>query len=194
MELSPQNLQVLPNWRPTKSQLFLYPLLQLNPFYDGYVFNTYLHSECFPELADPMIQVVFRFNGRLGENSWLMLEEKLKLHPTYLASQDIKKGSHVLFLFETPKLHKPDFNLFLEGKYSSYSNLSKEIVINKNNKVDYLSTESKKQVVQIFNRSDELRKIWSQKIGEEIEPGKEVYGIYEKEDETFNLDKLAVKY
>lgn len=194
MELITQSLPEIPNWKPTKSQLFLYPFLQLNPFYDGYVFNTYLFSECFPELLDPYIQVVFRFNGRLGENSWLMLEEKLKLHPCYLASQDIKKGSHVLFLFETPKLHKPDFNLFLEGKYSAYSSLSKEIIINKNNKVDYLSAESRKQITQIFNRSEELRQLWSNKIGQQIEPGKEVYGIYEKNDETFNLDKLAVKY
>ena len=171
MELITQSLPEIPNWKPTKSQLFLYPFLQLNPFYDGYVFNTYLFSECFPELLDPYIQVVFRFNGRLGE-----------------------KGSHVLFLFETPKLHKPDFNLFLEGKYSAYSSLSKEIIINKNNKVDYLSAESRKQITQIFNRSEELRQLWSNKIGQQIEPGKEVYGIYEKNDETFNVDKLKVRY
>lgn len=103
---------------------------------------------------------------------------------------DYEEG-HVVLVYQLSPAYKSDFDLVRKGKYSETSNIfqelfKEEITIELNGK----STKEKSFQNLIFYRSKKLRDYWEEKTGFVIPNDKEVWPIYDINDETLNYDRI----
>lgn len=107
----------------TKARHFIMPCLGKNK--DFWHYDTWLHN-CYigPDTND--IVLVYRF----GKNpKYLEFENSLRNYPNYFMTSE-PTYDLTCFHFRIPKEHKKDIELFIEGKYSNFSEKLKNKILN----------------------------------------------------------------
>lgn len=185
-------------YKETLSSYFLYPGLNLSELYSPHLFNTYVFNEDCKELVDPHLHIVFKFNGRFNardgsaiNHPYLSLENLLRKHQYYVADYDVRDGEYVVFIMTYPPIFIDDYNRFIEGSYSKFSDELKFIIT---------GTDKTSNNYKILNKSEELREYWNKKMNVPgskasvfIPQGGEVWTRPSRKEETFSEDKLNVK-
>lgn len=166
----------------TRSRVFIYPMLRLPHYFSSFIHNVYIKHEDFKELVDPHIYVLMKFHPDYSNNiNFEDLERIIQDHPDYFTQYDINKGSYVCFVFTVPEIHIDDYLMFLEGKYSKFSEDYQKYLTD-NNPDSYF--------YKVFHKDKMLRRIVEEAIGEKLEDWQEVVSKPDIEEETFTKDKL----
>jgi hypothetical protein len=118
---------------------------------------------------------------------------KTFLDAEYIRTGDIiedydYENGHVVVVYSLSPKFKSDFELVKKGKYSSTSEEFQKsfptyIYIEESG----LKTKQESIQYKIFNKSPDLIQYWEEKIGQELYPGQELWGMYEEEKETLKL-------
>jgi hypothetical protein len=100
-------------------------------------------------------------------------------------------GGFVVVVYELNKKFQKDFSLIKMGKYSKTSRefqamFPKIIKIKKNGlHKDEISVQ-----YRIFNKTEDLKKFWEEKLGVEFDDSMEVWQGFIEENETLDINKL----
>jgi len=97
----------------------------------------------------------------------------------------------VVIVYELNKKFKKDFNLIKQGMYSKTSKefqsmFPKVIKIKRNG----LHKDEISLQYRVFNKTEDLRKYWEEKIGVDFDDTMEVWQGFIEQNETLNLDKI----
>jgi hypothetical protein len=100
-------------------------------------------------------------------------------------------GGFVVVVYELNKKFQKDFSLIKMGKYSKTSRefqamFPKIIKIKKNG----LHKDEISLQYRIFNKTEDLKKFWEEKLGVEFDDSMEVWQGFIEENETLFIDKL----
>jgi hypothetical protein len=97
----------------------------------------------------------------------------------------------VVVVYTLPNRIKKDYELIRQGKYSKtsleFQGLFPKIV--KVTKNGYQRDEISLQY-RIFNKTEDLRKYWEEKIGINFNEGMEVWSVWNEEDEILDINKI----
>ena len=97
----------------------------------------------------------------------------------------------VVVVYELNTKYKKDFNLVREGLYSRTSEdfqakFPKVVKIKRGG----LHKDEISLQYRVFNKTEDLRKYWEEKLGVEFDEDWEVWDGFELDKETLNLDKI----
>jgi hypothetical protein len=103
---------------------------------------------------------------------------------------DYEDGFVVVVYMLNKKLER-DIELVKQGKYSQTSPAFQGIFpkVVKIKKGGYSKDEVSLQF-RVFNKTEDLRQFWEDKLGVDLDEEMEVWGGFIEEDETLNLDKI----
>jgi hypothetical protein len=101
------------------------------------------------------------------------------------------EDGYVVAVYSLDEKFKRDFKLVEQGAYSKTSPefqalFPKVIKIKKNG----LHKDEISLQYRVFNKTEDLRKFWEDKLDVEFDDDMEVWGAFIEEDETLNLDKI----
>lgn len=101
------------------------------------------------------------------------------------------EDGYVVAVYSLDKKFKRDFKLVEQGAYSKTSPefqalFPKVIKIKKNG----LHKDEISLQYRVFNKTEDLRKFWEDKLDVEFDDDMEVWGTFIEEDETLNLNKI----
>jgi len=122
------------------------------------------------------------------------LDDEYERTKSIIDDYDYDDGFIVVVYELNPKFSK-DFQLIKSGKYSKtsrefQSEFSKIIKVKKNGlHEDRISLQ-----YRIFNKTQDLKKFWEEKIGIEFDDSMEVWQGFVEEKETLFIDKLKEEY
>lgn len=122
------------------------------------------------------------------------LDDEYERTKSIIDDYDYEDGFVVLVYELSPKFKK-DFNFVKLGKYSKtskefQSEFPRVIKIKKNG----LHKDEISLQYRIFNKTEELKKFWEEKIGIEFDDSMEVWQGFIEERETLFIDKLKEEY
>jgi hypothetical protein len=105
------------------------------------------------------------------------------------------EGGYVVLVYQLDKKFKPDFDLVREGRYSKTSSefqllFPKVIKIVKNG----LRRDEVSLHYRVFNKSEDIRKYWEDRIGSPLPLDIEVWEGFIEENETLNIEKFKLLY
>lgn len=171
---------------------FVVPYLgvPLSAYYNGntpYIINSYLFTEEDNSL--------YRVHLLLTKEPYFrLLENKLMETGLFISSRQI--NGYVLMSFNIPERFKPDYDLFLEGQYSKFSQHAKDMICE-------LCYSSKVNPKPIFDKSPEARLRLEKEVINDITipekfwirvpEGNECWELPSKERETFTLGILRAE-
>jgi hypothetical protein len=101
------------------------------------------------------------------------------------------KDGYVVVVYELDKKFKKDFNLVREGLYSKTSPEFQKLfprvvkILRNGLHKDEISLQ-----YRIFNKTEDLKQYWENKIGVDFDDSMEVWGGFYMENETLNIDKI----
>jgi len=118
------------------------------------------------------------------------LDDEYERTKSIVDDYDYEDG-YVIVVYQLNSRLEKDFELIKQGKYSQTSPKFQEIFpkivkINKNGvQKDEVSLQ-----YRIFNKTEDLRKFWEEKLDIEFDDSYEVWDGFFEENEILNLDKL----
>jgi hypothetical protein len=87
--------------------------------------NCYIGDGNHPEIG----RKIFLLYNYQMTIEYVKFERKIELIPTFSTDYDYGDERQVMYVFDVPIEHKNDFNLFLEGKYSEFSEDLKQKIL-----------------------------------------------------------------
>lgn len=104
-------------------------------------------------------------------------------------------GGFIVLVYELNSKFKKDFNLVKKGKYSKtskeFQNLfSKVVKVVKGG----LSRDELSLQYRVFNKTEDMKKYWEERLGVEFDDSMEVWQGFVEEDETLDIEKLKDFY
>lgn len=176
--------------KKTITSIFMVPTLSIgrdklnaNGFVNGYIKDLareVQYKNCVYLLFRPTDLDLFRE----------FLDEEYERTKSIIDDYDYEDGFVVVVYQLSDKLTR-DFMLVKQGKYSKtspkFQSIFPKIVKLKKNGLhrDEISLQ-----YRIFNKTEDLRKYWEDKIGVEFDDNMEVWGGWDEENESLNLVKL----
>lgn len=126
--------------------------------------NTYLW---YDDYTEETFCLLYKFDGRVtgkmaSRQGFTVYEEKVLKKNRYFQGSD-DYGPYVIFKFDMPDEMIEIRDLFIEGKYSRYSDVSKEIVLD--HILRFYGPNEKLLIQKIFMRDPELRHHLLEKLG-----------------------------
>lgn len=118
------------------------------------------------------------------------LEDEYERTKSIIDDYDYDDG-YVVIVYSLNKKFERDFNLIKMGKYSKTSPdfqalFPKVVKIEVKNRVrDEISLQ-----YRVFNRTEDLKAYWEEKLGVEFDDSMEVWGGFNEEKESLNIDKI----
>lgn len=105
------------------------------------------------------------------------------------------EGGFVVLVYQLDDKWKKDYDLIKQGKYSQVSEeyqkiFPKIMTITKNG----LRRDEITLQFRVFNKTEDLRKYWEEKIGIRFTDDMELWQGFIEEDETLNIEKLKELY
>jgi len=166
------------NIEKTKTTAFILPLLRISKrLYMPYIYNAYLFTQKDDSFG--VIYVVFKWSGNLKYEKTL---EVFRDSDNYRGEYTICDESYTVFIMSIPDEFKREYELFLLGKYSEFSEEAKRVICR--------DLDSSSKVPDILTKSNKLKQFWEDKIGCCIPESSELWSIYDREEETFSADLL----
>lgn len=159
----------------TKSSLFLLPMFP-GPkhayFYDKFFLNCFMGTD----KEDDVLALLYRFSGI---KSFIELEDALKKLTIFKRSEDPTEKT-VLYVFEVPHKYKKDYQRFLKGKYSEFSERYKNRILEFHNM-------SKDSVIGHILYKDDARRLELEEIvGEPLPKDAELHSIPNPKYENYD--------
>lgn len=118
------------------------------------------------------------------------LENEYDRTKSVVDDYDYQDG-YVVVVYRLNAKFKKDYELIKQGRYSKTSLefqalFPKTVKIVKNGMLrDEISLQ-----YRIFNKTEDLRKYWEEKIGIDFQDDMEVWSVWNEEDEILNIDKI----
>lgn len=176
--------------KKTITSIFIVPTLQIgrekltsNGFINGYMKDgdkDIQYTDCVYLLFKPEKLDVFRD----------FLDDEYERTKNVIDDYDYKDG-FVVVVYSLDKKFKKDFSFIKEGLYSrtslEFQALFPKIVKIKRN--GYMKDEVSLQY-RVFNKTEDLRQYWEDKLAVEFTDDMEVWDGFMIENETLNIDKI----
>lgn len=164
--------------KQTKATSFLLPMLGLSTSYYGTnLINVYIGDKEKPEF-DNKILLLFRLSN---DHFFEDIEAEITHMSEFIASYDVEPNK-IMFVFDVIDEYREDYKLFLEGSYSKFSDILKKETL----RLNRLGPNS--NVWGAFNRSEKIKKLQEERIGEELPKNAEVISKPELEEEIFRYN------
>ena len=168
--------------KPTKTVDFLFPLTNytkadLSPF----LVNAYLGDKSMLDwdLESPDVFVLVKY---YGNRKFLDLEKEIEKNKYFKTSYNLWEGRYIMFVFTISPSFKSDYDKFLEGKYSQFSDPAKIRLMR------HRSPNSPMPL--ILDKDNSLKMYWENRLGTELSSDDEVWPIVERNDEFFDREKF----
>lgn len=101
------------------------------------------------------------------------------------------EGGYVVVVYKLNVRLKADIELIMQGKYSKtspkFQEIFPKIVKIKRN---YLQKDEISLQYRVFNKTEDLKQFWEEKLGVEFDSDMEVWEGFIEENECLNLDKI----
>ena len=177
--------------RYNKSKTYLLPLLSeyviLEPLYFKNI-NTYIFDD--KTLYNNSIFVFFEY--KKGKNAKIEKYEQELVQSMLFQDIIYSDNYSTCFVFNFPKKFIGEYYLFLQGKYSEYSNYAKTLIVefytelyNGNlNAIDFLMT-----VKQVLFKDEKLKQKIEKDLGVVLDSNAELTSIMNMRDETLTIKK-----
>lgn len=167
-----------------KTTVFLYPLLgiPMNFFKSSSGKTRYLNSYLYDlDIADYKTHHVFVLIDNYQDAEFTEFEKKLRTLNNYVTDYDILGGRYSVKVFKIPDEFIGDYELFLKGKYSQFSQSAKDrVMIYELKNLDLLT--------HIFNKTEEARRTLEKALDVTLDKYAEVYGVYDENVEVLTFD------
>ena len=176
--------------KKTITSIFMVPTLSINrdKLKENEFINAYINDERREVQFENCIYLLFspKDLDRFKE----FLDGEYERTAAIIDDYDYEDG-FVVLVYELNKKFKKDFTLVKEGKYSKTSKefqsmFPKVIKIKRNG----LHKDEISLQYRVFNKTEDLRKYWEEKIGIDFDETMEVWQGFIEENETLNLDKI----
>jgi hypothetical protein len=176
--------------KKTVTSIFIVPTLSIgkerladNDFINGYIKDNRKEVQ-----YDNSIYLLFK--PKSLDKFRLFLDEEYERTKSIVDDYDYEDG-YVVVVYKLNERLKDDIELIKQGKYSQTSPKFQEIfpkivkVTRGNRSYDQISTQ-----YRIFNKTEDLRKYWEEKLDIDFDEDMEVWSGFFEENETMNLEKL----
>lgn len=168
--------------KPNKTLNFLFPLTgYVRTDFDPYLVNAYIGDRGLFDWdwSSPDIFILTKYDK---SKEFMKMEKAIETNKYFLTSYDLFNGTYIMFVFRISPSFKSDFDKFLEGKYSEFSDPAK---------IRLMRDRSPKSAMPLILDKDKSLKLhWETKIGVELDDNAEVWPIYNEDDEYFNRDEF----
>lgn len=153
-----------------------YSKMELKP----YIVNAYLGDTSMNDwdFSSPDVFVLFKW---MYNNSFRELEKKLENDKYFKVSYDAVDG-YIMFVFTISPSFERDYNHFITGKYSKFSDPAKIRIMRHRTKNSPMPL--------ILDKDSTLREYWEDKIGIQLSADDEVWPIINKDDEIFDKNEF----
>jgi hypothetical protein len=158
--------------------------LKLNEFINGYGKDEereVQYENCIYLLFKPEDLDKFR----------LFLDEEYERTKELIDDYDYPNG-YVVLVYNLDNKYKNDYDLIKKGKYSETSRRFKALfpkTVTANDDNGNYVTKITLQY-RIFNKTEDLREFWEEKLQVELPEDSEVWTLYDEINETLNLNKI----
>jgi len=176
--------------KKTITSIFMVPTLKIPS--DRLKENGFINAYCKDGRKDVQYNncIYILFKPTNIEKFRTFLDDEYERTKSIIDDYDYEDG-FVVVVYQLDKKFEKDYNLIRQGKYSKTSqefpNLFPKIV--KIKKYGMHKDEISLQY-RIFNKTQDLREYWENKIGIVFDEDMEVWSGYYEENETLNLEKL----
>lgn len=176
--------------KKTITSIFIVPTLKIgretlksNGFINGYIKDEQRdiqYENCIYVLFKPKNLEKFRD----------FLDGEYERTKSIIDDYDYEDG-FVVLVYSLDEKYERDFQFVKNGKYSKTSKefqamFPKTVKVVKNG----ISKEEISLQFRVFNKTDDLREFWENKLEVEFDDDMEVWHAFIEEDETLNLDKI----
>jgi len=134
-----------------------------NRFYQAYIYDDIVDS--FRE------KCVFVVYHQMQDVEFSAFENTLKSYPNFLANYDIGDSAFGCAVFKIPQEHEADYEAYLKGKWSNYSESARAKCIENR----FTDSKTSQIIGQIFSRSEVLREGWENKMDIKLPENAEVW-------------------
>lgn len=176
------------------TSIFMVPTLKINKeklFANGFI-NGYTRDAGRDMHFEDSVYVLFRPDNLVMFKEFVDAEYQ---RTKSIVDDYDYEGGFIVLVYELNPKFKKDFNLVRKGKYSKTSKefqniFSKVVKVVKGG----LSRDELSLQYRVFNKTDEMRKYWEDRLGVEFDEEMEVWQGFVEEDETLYIDKLKELY
>ena len=176
--------------KKTITSIFIVPTLSISK--EKLVDNGYINGYIRDERRDVQYEgcIYLLFKPQSLEKFKEFLDVEYERTKSIIDDYDYEDGYVVVVYMLNSKLDK-DIALIKKGKYSKTSPAFQAIFpkIVKLKRNGLLKDEVSLQF-RIFNKTEDLKQFWEDKLAVEFDEEMEVWGGFIEEDETLNLDKI----
>ena len=166
----------------TKSSTFIFPMLTGNRrlfLWKSLFVNCFLHTE----EDKNCISLLYRWSS---DPVFLKFEKALSKFKSFKRRYD-PSPNYVMFVFDIPKKYKKEYQLFLKGKYSKFSQDYKLHILN------FHKLDMDSEVAQILFRSKRRRKALEKKLNCSLPEDSELLSIIDNYEEVYNPEVYEFK-
>lgn len=182
------------DFKKTITSIFMVPTLKINRdklkrngFVNGYILDC---EKEFP--YENCVYVLFKPDNI--ENFRDFLQDEYERTISVIEDYDYKDG-YVVVVYQLDEKFEKDFKLIKQGKYSKTSKQFQEIFPRiVKIKHEGLNRDEISLQYRIFNKTDDLREYWENKIGITFDENMEVWTGWNEEKETLNIQKLKEQH
>jgi hypothetical protein len=176
--------------KKTITSIFMVPTLKIHrdDFNENNFLNAYLEDIRRDVQYEDAVYLLFQPNNL--DKFREFLDKEYDRTKDILDDYDYEEG-FVVLVYQLDKKWKKDFDIIKQGRYSETSQdfqnvFSKVIkVVNNGLRRDEISLQ-----YRIFNKADELRKYWEDKLDVYFTDDMELWRTFVYEDEVLDLDKI----
>ncbi len=161
--------------------------------------NSYLYDKNREKVNDKDIHIYLLFKPS-GNQLYLLqkkiedFESKDKHNIVLLEDYDYDHG-YIVIVFKFPERFRKDYNLFLQGKYSQFSDEFKDF-FPEQREVNFESETLRGKQLQwmVIHKYPKYKKLQEEKYGFSLDLAPEIYHLPIEEDETLDIDKIYEKW
>lgn len=176
------------------TSIFMVPTIKINKeklFANGFI-NGYVKDASRDVQYEDSVYILFRPDNMLLFREFV--DGEYERTNSIIDDYDYD-GGFIVLVYELNSKFKKDFNLVKKGKYSKtskeFQNLfSKVVKVVKSG----LSRDELSLQYRIFNKTDDMKKYWEERLGVEFDDSMEVWQGFIEEDETLDIEKLKDFY
>jgi len=176
--------------KKTITSIFFVPMLSIGreKLSDNGFINGYIKDDRKDTQYENAVYILFKPKDLYKFKNFL--DEEYERTKSIIDDYDYEDG-YVVVVYELNKRLDDDIALIKQGKYSltskKFQEIFPKIVKLKRNGLhkDEISIQ-----YRIFNKTEDLRQYWEDKLGVEFDENWEVWDGWDEETETLNLDKI----
>lgn len=179
--LRKRSLTDLSQIKATKTTDFILPLLGFTKkYYEPFLVNAYLGDVDLKGYDKDKIYIVISNHNMNTKH--MRIEDGIKNLPQFVDYYDILDGKMSVFIMNLPEEFNGDYDHFMKGNYSKFSQEAQIAVIK--------GRSEKSSMPHIFKKSEKLKQYWEEKAGSELPPNAEVWPVLTLENELLNRRKF----